>query len=605
MKAPPQLSNDANPSGHYRRVRLGTADSAGHAQYKKRNASRKGYKPNMKLFKFLLRFSPGIFSLSVVFGLISGAANIGILYLISSALTRDTRFSARTVFWVFVGLCALMPVTRFISEMVLNYLSQGAILELRMKLSRQILATPLKHLEKIGSPRLYATLTEDILSIAGALLLLPLIFINSAVVIGCLFYLGWLSFNVLSVLLSFMVVGIVTYQMLLLRSIRYQRRSREEMDVLFKHYRSMTDGNKELKIHQGRREAFTNRLLYPTARRLRRFNLSATALFTAAASWGQALFFILIGVVLFAVPLFDDLSTPVMIACTIVILYMMTPLSVILNLLPALTKANVALKKVEQLGLSLDTQKFRVEATPGADVMRLAEQNAGWHRLELLNVSHTYHREHEDESFTLGPVDLEFRPGELVFITGGNGSGKTTLLKLITALYVPETGEIRMDGELISDNNVDAFREQFSVVFADFHLFESILGIDKPELDAKAVHYLKQLHLENKVRYIEGNFSTTELSQGQRKRLALLTAYLEDRSIYVFDEWAADQDPHFKQIFYYELLPALKARGKTVLVITHDDRYFRLADRLIKLENGRLIHSLDIPLPEVMVGVLA
>ena len=556
----------------------------------------------MKLFRFLLRFSPGTFALSVCFGLISGAANIGMLVFISRALTRDRRLSTETVIWIYMGLCALMPVTRFISEMVLNYLSQNAIFGLRMRLSRQILEAPLKHLEKIGSPRLYATLTEDILSIASALMFLPVIFINASVVVGCLFYLGWLSFNVLSVLLCFMIVGVVSYQTLLLRSIRYQRRAREDMDILFKHYRSMTDGNKELKIHQGRREAFVTHLLESTARRLRKLNLSATALFTAAASWGQALFFILIGVVLFAVPIFEDLSTPVMITCTIVILYLMTPLSVTLNLLPSLTKANVALKKVELLGLSLDTQRKNADATPVIESSSPA-LNPRWHRLELVDVTHTYHREQEDESFTLGPIDLQFRPGELVFITGGNGSGKTTLLKLITALYLPEGGEIRLDGERITPENVDAFREQFSVVFSDFHLFETILGIDKPELDAKAIHYLKQLHLENKVRYKDGNFSTTELSQGQRKRLALLTAYLEDRSIYIFDEWAADQDPHFKQIFYYELLPALKARGKTVLVITHDDRYFRIADRLIKLENGKLIGSTDVVSAPAMAGM--
>jgi putative ATP-binding cassette transporter len=558
----------------------------------------------MKLFRFLLRFSPGTFALSVCFGLISGAANIGMLVYISRALTQNRRTATESVFWLYLALCLLMPVTRFVSEMVLNYLSQNAIFGLRMKLSRQILEAPLKHLEKIGSPRLYATLTDDIISIASALMFLPVIFINATVVVGCLFYLGWLSFNVLSVLLCFMVVGVISYQTLLMRSIRYQRRAREDMDVLFKHYRSMTDGNKELKIHQGRREAFVTQLLETTAKRLRKLNLSATALFTAAASWGQALFFILIGVVLFAVPIFDDLSTPVMITCTIVILYLMTPLSVTLNLLPSLTKANVALKKVELLGLSLDTQRKNADATTVAGPMSLAPNN-GWKRLDLVNVTHSYHREQEDESFTLGPIDLAFRPGELVFITGGNGSGKTTLLKLITALYLPESGEIRMDGKTISQQNVDAFREQFSVVFSDFHLFETILGIDKPELDAKAIHYLKQLHLENKVRYQDGNFSTTELSQGQRKRLALLTAYLEDRSIYIFDEWAADQDPHFKQIFYYELLPALKARGKTVLVITHDDRYFRIADRLIKLENGKLIRSTDVMAAPVMVGMPA
>ena len=123
----------------------------------------------MKLFRFLLRFSPGTFGLSVGFGLISGAANIGMLVFISRALTRD-RQSAESVVWLYIALCALMPVTRFISEMVLNYLSQNAIFELRMKLSRKILEAPLKHLEKIGSPRLYATLTEDIVSIASALM---------------------------------------------------------------------------------------------------------------------------------------------------------------------------------------------------------------------------------------------------------------------------------------------------------------------------------------------------------------------------------------------------------------------------------------------------
>ena len=558
----------------------------------------------MKLFRFLLRYSPGTFALSIFFGLISGAANIGMVVFISRALTQNRRASTESVLWLYVALCALMPITRFVSEMVLNYLSQNAIYGLRMKLSRQILEAPLKHLEKIGSPRLYATLTDDIISIASALMFLPVIFINATVVVGCLFYLGWLSFNVLSVLMCFMVVGVVSYQMLLLRSIRYQRRAREDMDMLFKHYRSMTDGNKELKIHQGRREAFVSRLLESTAKRLRKLNLSATALFTAAASWGQALFFILIGVVLFAVPIFEDLSTPVMITCTIVILYLMTPLSVTLNLLPSLTKANVALKKVELLGLSLDTQRKSADATPVAGPASM-ESKDGWKRLELVNVRHTYHREQEDESFTLGPIDLDFRPGELIFITGGNGSGKTTLLKLITALYLPESGEIRMDGKAISPQNVDTFREQFSVVFSDFHLFETILGIDKPELDAKAIHYLKQLHLEHKVRYQDGNFSTTDLSQGQRKRLALLTAYLEDRSIYIFDEWAADQDPHFKQIFYYELLPALKARGKTVLVITHDDRYFHIADRMIKLENGKLFRSADVVLTPVLAGMPA
>jgi putative ATP-binding cassette transporter len=238
------------------------------------------------------------------------------------------------------------------------------------------------------------------------------------------------------------------------------------------------------------------------------------------------------------------------------------------------------------LGLSLEAYKDAAGDGGGA-----APAAAGWGRLELRGVEHLYQGEQAEDSFKLGPIDLSFEPGEMVFITGGNGSGKTTLVKIITGLYSPEAGEVRLDGEPVTDGNREAYRAHFSVVFSDFHLFESLLGIDTPELDARARHYLKQLHLENKVRLNQGSLSTTDLSQGQRKRLALLTAYLENRSIYVFDEWAADQDPYFKNIFYYELLPALKARGKTVLVITHDDRYYHLADRIVKLDYGKLEYA--------------
>src|SRR6185295_3991931 len=147
------------------------------------------------------------------------------------------------------------------------------------------------------------------------------------------------------------------------------------------------------------------------------------------------------------------------------------------------------------------------------------------------------------ESFKLGPIDLTFRPGELVFLVGGNGSGKTTLAKLLLGLYVPEKGELRFDGRLIDNQNRSYYRDHFSSVFSDFFLFERLLGLNKPVIDADAKKLLEELRLANKVKVEEGKLSTLDLSQGQRKRLALLTAYLEDRPIYLFDEWAADQDP--------------------------------------------------------------
>ena len=188
----------------------------------------------------------------------------------------------------------------------------------------------------------------------------------------------------------------------------------------------------------------------------------------------------------------------------------------------------------------------------------------------------------------LGPINMQIEAGEILFLTGGNGSGKTTLAKLILGLYAPETGQVKLNGEDITDENRESYRQYFSVVFTDFYLFDSLIGLDQTDLDERAQKYLSMLQLDKVVEVKDGKLSTIRLSQGQRKRLALLTAYLEDRPIYLFDEWAADQDPLFKEVFYYQLLPELKSRGKTVIAISHDDHYYHVADRVVKLDYGQI-----------------
>ncbi len=197
-------------------------------------------------------------------------------------------------------------------------------------------------------------------------------------------------------------------------------------------------------------------------------------------------------------------------------------------------------------------------------------------------------RNHEETGFLLGPISLSLRSGEITYIVSGNGSGKSTLAKLITGLYIPQSGSIDLDGTLITDHNREWYRQHFSAIFSDFHLFDRYLGFNHTSLDQDVERYLKQLQLDQKVQVRDGILSTTRLSQGQRKRLALRTAYLEDRPVYLFDEWTSDQEPLFRDLFYKEILVKLKERGKTVLVITHDDRYFHLADHIIKLEYGKV-----------------
>jgi putative ATP-binding cassette transporter len=306
--------------------------------------------------------------------------------------------------------------------------------------------------------------------------------------------------------------------------------------------------------------------------------------FIMADSWSQLVFYVPVGLLLFALPFVHTLSLQILTGYVLTTLYMIGPLSAIMNAFPFFGRAVVALQKVETLGLSLTTCCSTEE-----QVVAHPAPVRSWECLELQDVVYAYPQELGDGHFTLGPILWAFHPGELVFLRGGNGSGKSTLVKVLTGLYPPHAGEIRLDGRPITTQNREWYRQLFSVVFSDFYLFEHLLGLTTAGLDARAQHCLAQLQLDHKVQSTDGVLSTTALSQGERKRLALLIAYLEDRHIYIFDEWAADQDPQFKDIFYTQLLPALKAKGKTVLVISHDEGYFFLADRVLKLDDGKLI----------------
>jgi putative ATP-binding cassette transporter len=201
---------------------------------------------------------------------------------------------------------------------------------------------------------------------------------------------------------------------------------------------------------------------------------------------------------------------------------------------------------------------------------------------------HRHRLEHNEQPFVVGPIDLTLRRGEILFLVGGNGSGKSTLAKLIVGLYEPEAGEIFVNGARVAAADRESYRQNFSAVFADFHVFERLLGCGTEDVAGRAKHWLDRLGLAHKVEVRGDALSTTRLSSGQRKRLALLVAALEERPICCFDEWAADQDPEYKRVFYTELLPALAAQGRTLIVVTHDDHYFHVATRCVALEAGRL-----------------
>jgi putative pyoverdin transport system ATP-binding/permease protein len=540
----------------------------------------------MTLLAFILRTCRGLVLATVGMALLSGACNAGLIALVNVALTQPGQ-ATRALVVAFIALGLGKVVSLFSSQAVLAGFSQRAVAALRRDLVQKILAVPLRDLEEMGTPRILAALTDDVFNVTQALLAMPMVSVNLAILLGGAAYLGWLSWRMLAAIMIVIVAGAVGYLTVVSSALRFCRAAREEEDKLFGSFRALTEGIKELKLHRSRRGAFFSHNIETVTANYQRHNVSAEIRFAAAQSWSHLLYFALIGLVLFLAPSLGAFNNRTMTGYVVTTLYLMGPLSGVLSSFSLFGRARVALQKVQDLGVSLAVHSTEVCPVDNT------EKELHFERLELCGVVHSYHREQEDDTFVLGPIDVSFQPGELVFLVGGNGSGKSTLAKIITGLYLPEAGQIRLDGELVTNQNRDAYRQLFSAVFADFFVFDNLLGLNGADLDARAGGYLEQLHLKHKVRITNGSLSTTAVSQGQRKRLALLTAYLEDRPFYLFDEWASDQDPHFKNIFYTKLLPDLKARGKSVLVITHDDRYFDMADRVIKLDYGKVAVESD------------
>ncbi len=541
----------------------------------------------MKLITFLLQSSWQMVAIALLAGAVSGISSAGLIAVVSRAISEGTTAAIPAIGAAFLGLVSLSLVTSIVSQVMLIRLSQDAVFRLRLRLSRQILGSNLVNLEQLGSPRLLATLTDDVQSVSEAVRVLPFLCIDVAMVAGGLSYIIWLSWRVFLMVCGLTIVALGSCQFLLNQGRKWLVKAREEQDDLFRHFRAVTEGTKELKLHYQRRQTFLQEDLQTSAARFRHHNTTGLTLFAMTSTWGKLIFFFAVGFVIFALPNFMVLDLQTLSGYILMFTYLMVPMERLVNSLPTLGRAGVALDKIESLGLSLSRHAEFDSAPPTI--------NHHWQTLTFRGITHYYQAEREDNSFVVGPIDLTLQPGQLIFLVGGNGSGKSTLAKLITGLYIPEQGEIHLDHIAIDGENREWYRQHFSVIFADFYLFDRLLGLDQTNLDEISQTYLEKLRLDHKVKITQGKLSTTSLSQGQRKRLSLLTAYLEDRPIYLFDEWASDQDPIFKDLFYTQLLPSLRDQGKTILVISHDDHYFHLADRLIKLDYGKIEYDRFCP----------
>lgn len=523
----------------------------------------------------------------IVLSLLSGIGNYNVIAIINNYI-YDNNFLAYKIYY-FVLAMVIYIFGRKIIETKLIQITNKIIYEKRMDLMRQIFATPYNEYEKIDNGRIMATLNNDTETVSNSANII-VAFITSAITIICCFiYLGNISF--LGMVISFIVVIFIStvYGITTKRVQVYLEQARDTQNIFMGYIDSMIKGFKELSLHLGKKKEFKDDVGKCCEEYRDKRNISRIK-FLNVFLVGESLLIIVLGIIVFSFPnIFENIQDYTLAKFTIIFLYLIGPINGLLNAVPQIAQMMVSWNRIKDFSSEIPerTLSIRPEAMEEAAAGLNVTADLSIESVSLNDVYYKYNnvKENSDKDFSIGPINLEIAKGEILFITGGNGSGKSTLAKVITGLYPADGGNILVNNK---QADIERLGEMFSAIFGDFYLFDRLYEIDFEAKKNEIEKYLKMLNLDQKVEIKDGRFSTTKLSAGQRKRLALLISLLEDRPIYLFDEWAADQDPQFRKYFYRNILVEMKLKGKIIIAITHDDHYFDIADRIIKMEEGKI-----------------
>lgn len=510
---------------------------------------------------------------------VAGFAN-ALLVVIVNLAAGQVALGARpgVVLWLtFVAAFVLYYLCDRVALLRANAIIERLLRDLRISVVAKLRRSELPEVEKLGRGHLYNLVSQETNQLSVAFPLLIECFQQAVLLAVSLIYLGYLSMAALAVFALAVSLGILGYR-------QFNAQLRQTMNDLGSHQARMVDavsdiidGSKQLRLNTQRSDsvfaAFAS--LSQSAHRLQSKVGEHWASMILLTSF---VIYFMLGVVAFIFPQYIGGHSTIVFQLVPTLLFCIGPLTRIVAQSPMFLRADVGLSAILAVQRQLDRvpgvdpEQARAEAVPYRDFTVI----------EYRGLSYSYRDAAGQATFTAGPLDLQVPRGEMLFLVGGNGGGKSTALRLMTGLYPADAGEILIDGQPVRRGG---FRELFSAIFAEFHLFDRLYGLES--VDSATVNRLiDEMGLQGKVRYEGGRFSDLNLSTGQRKRLALIVALLEDRPVQVFDEWSAEQDVHFREQFYTRILPELKRQGKTLIVVTHDDRFWHLADRVVKLDLG-------------------
>lgn len=525
----------------------------------------------------------------IFMGIMSGIANSLVLGVINQGAQKVSNNEGVTqLFFIFLISVILFIYTRKYSLSQATIMVEQAIRRVRVRITDKIRRTELSFVEKNDRAQIYTHLTQDTNLISQSGLVVVSGIQSVVVIIFCSLYVAMLSpAGFLIIATGFIGAGLLylSHSKAISQEIHLSILKESEFFAILNH---VLDGFKEIRINRRKSDDvfhYVEKISVETEQ----IKISTGLKFVTDIMFSRVFSNSLLGIVVFIMPLFSPTHATIVIKITATVLFLISPIEVIIGAIPMFARATASIENINKLEASLD-EVLRQNPHSQSDIEDI-EKNitmfSRFQRIQFEQINFQYTDRTGAATFKVGPIDLTVNREEILFIVGGNGSGKSTFLKLLTGLYYPLSGSIAIDGEELDYTNYQAHRELFSIIFTDFHLFDRLYGLQ--HVDEKRVKSLLQMmELDKKTKYINGQFSQLDLSTGQKKRLAFIAAVMEDKPIYIFDELAADQDPQFRKHFYEEILPDLRRQGKTIIAVTHDDNYFHCADRVLKMELGQL-----------------
>lgn len=535
----------------------------------------------MKFFEFILKESDAPLSMILFMSMVSGIATASLLATINAAAEMVSNSESYTQF--FLIYLVLFAIFGYAQNYALTKTTIGiehAIRNMRMRVANKIRLSELRFIEEVGRSDIYVRLTQDSNLLSESAPILVMASQSLIITVFSMLYIAWLSLMALFFTIIALGTGILTYLSINQKISAELRLAAAREAEFFDMLDHLLSGFKEIKLnHRKSHDLFERIEAISNETEWLKVNVGSQTTITITIAQGS--FYLILALIVFIVPQFNPTFTDTILKLTSAVLFIMGPISTLVTTLSVLTRTQVAVTNIYNLEAKLDA------AISDISLDHPFEITPQFNQIELEEITFCYKDEHNNDLFSIGPINVTIRRGELLFIVGGNGSGKSTFLKLLVRLYFPTTGRLYWDDEVIDQTNYKNYRELFAIIFGDFHLFDRLYGLSA--IDKSHLHSLLRLMaLEKKTKYLDGRFTNLELSTGQKKRLAMIAALLEDKPIYIFDEWAADQDPTFRKYFYEVLLQDLKAQGKTIIAVTHDDKYFDTADRVLKMEYGKL-----------------